>query len=102
MYLDMMDPTRLVKVDERTKSLSKKTVAVRVYFRNLKNLRQDPEFAGKSEIPLNLFGEHPSNRFIGFQPWNREAELEKQRQIEALQQRTKYQELEEDFDEYED
>lgn len=95
----MMDPTRLVKIDEKTKSSSKKTAAVRVYFRNLKNLRQDPEFAGKSEIPLNLFGEHPDNRFIGFQLWNREAELEKQRQIEALQQRTRYQDLDEDFDE---
>lgn len=95
MFIDTQDPTRLVKI---TDSVGNHHIC-RVYFRNLKNLRQEPQYYGQTSLPQSLF-DASNNRNVLFVHWDREAELEKQRQIEELQKK-KFFDLDEEFD-YED
>lgn len=81
-YQDAMDSTRLVKIESEQKHLAK----VKVFFKG-KDLV--PEYHGKTELPLSLFSADPRNRYIGFFPWNREAELERMRQEKARQEELK-------------
>ena len=83
-YQDTMDSTRLVKIDSSVKNQAK----VSVFFKD-KDLTKDPAFCGKTELPLSLFSGDPRNRYIGFVPWNRDAELERLRQEKAWQEELK-------------
>ena len=94
MFIDMMDPSRLIKLE----SVEKGQAQCRVFFRDLKNLRKEPQFYGLAVLPASLFSEHPYNNNVGFRPWNREAELERQRALENLQRRARQIQMEEEED----
>ena len=74
----MLDNSQLVKIE----SNDGRTVVCQVFYKG-HDLAKDPQYVGKAERPAKLFGEEPVNNRIGYRPWRKEVEIERQRQEAA-------------------